>query len=406
MEPTIKVALLGFGTVGSGVYQMLTENKSKITQKKQVDFEICKILVGNRTKHLAAIEKGVPITTDFSEILNDPTIQIVVEVMGSAETAREYIIHSLEAGKHVVTANKDALALYGDELTRVAKENNKNLFFEASVAGGIPIIRALTDSFIADSIQEVSGIINGTTNFIISRMSEEGESYEQALALAQEKGFAEADPTGDVEGLDAARKLIILVKLAFGYRMKLDDFPVSGITQLKQHDFDAAKHYGFTLKLIGSAKQLEEGFTARVGMYLVPLAHPLAMVKNEYNGVFVKGEAIGETMFYGPGAGSLPTANSVVADILAISDRIKWQQTESFLPLVSNDYSWHQAGTLVTDALVRVGDQEAVASLVSQKLNGEVSKYGADYLYLSNITEQQLEELEANERVEAIYRKL
>ena len=224
MEPTIKIALLGFGTVGSGVYQMLTENKAKIAQKKQVDFEISKILVGNKTKHQAAIEKGVPITTDFTEILDDTTIQIVVEVMGSAETARKYIIQSLQAGKHVVTANKDALALYGEELTHVAKENNKNLFFEASVAGGVPIIRALTDSFIADNIQEISGIINGTTNFIISRMNDEQETYEQALALAQEKGFAEADPTGDVEGLDAARKLIILVKLAFGYRLKLDAF--------------------------------------------------------------------------------------------------------------------------------------------------------------------------------------
>lgn len=401
MEPTIKIALLGFGTVGSGVYQMLTENKAKIAQKKQVDFEISKILVGNKTKHQAAIEKGVPITTDFTEILDDTTIQIVVEVMGSAETARKYIIQSLQAGKHVVTANKDALALYGEELTHVAKENNKNLFFEASVAGGVPIIRALTDSFIADNIQEISGIINGTTNFIISRMNDEQETYEQALALAQEKGFAEADPTGDVEGLDAARKLIILVKLAFGYRLKLDAFPVEGITKLQQKDFEAAKHYGFTLKLIGSAKQLQTGFEARVGMYLVPLDHPLAMVKNEYNGVFVKGEAIGETMLYGPGAGSLPTANSVVSDILAVSDRMKWQQTESFLPLVSNAHEWSPRETLITDALLRVTNQEFI-----RKMPFAVSKFEEQYLYLSNVTEQQLTELEENEAVEAIYRKL
>ena len=401
MEPTIKIALLGFGTVGSGVYQMLTGNKAKLAQKKQVSFEISKILVGNKTKHQAAIEKGAPIPTDFMEILNDTTIEIVVEVMGSAETAREYILQSLQAGKHVVTANKDALALYGEELTQVAKENGKNLFFEASVAGGIPIIRVLTESYIADNIQEVSGIINGTTNFIISRMNDEQETYEQALRLAQEKGFAEADPAGDVEGWDAARKLIILVKLAFGYRMKLEEFPVEGLTELQQSDFEAAKHYGFTLKLIGSAKQLKDGFVARVGMYLVPLTHPLAMVKNEYNGVFVKGEAIGETMLYGPGAGSLPTANSVVSDILAVSDRMKWHQTESFLPLVSNDFEWHQADALVTDALLRVRNQE-----VAEKMHLNVLTYKENYLYISNVTEQQLSELETNEDVEAIYRKL
>ncbi|MGP6138893.1 MULTISPECIES: homoserine dehydrogenase [unclassified Jeotgalibaca] len=405
MVPTIKIGLLGFGTVGSGVYHMLTENKTKIAQKKHVCFEVSKILVGNISKYQSEIEKGLPITTEFSEILADNSIEIVVEVMGSAETAREYIIQSLEAGKNVVTANKDALALYGDELTRIAKENGKDLLFEASVAGGIPIIRTLTDSYIADNIQEISGIINGTTNFIISRMNDEKESYQEALALAQERGFAEADPTGDVEGLDAARKLIILVKLAFGYRLAMSDFPIEGITHATLEDFAAAEALGYTLKLIGTAKRMNNDFQARVGMHLIPTSHPLAMVKNEYNGVFVKGEAIGETMLYGPGAGSLPTANSVVSDILTVSDHISGHQTGKFMPLISENHEWHKPETLFLDALLRVKNNESLlAALQSAHLS--FKPHGKHYLMLFGISESQLTDLQDLDEIEAIFRKL
>lgn len=405
MEPTIKIGLLGFGTVGKGVYHMLTENKTKIARKKQVNFEISKILVGNRTKYQAAIDKGLPITTDFSEILNDESIQIVVEVMGSAETAKKYMIQSLRAGKNVVTANKDALALYGEELLQVAKESGKDLLFEASVAGGIPIIRTLTEGYIADNIQEVSGIINGTTNFILSRMNDQNESYEQALALAQKEGFAEADPTGDVEGLDAARKLVILAKLAFGYQLNLGDFPVEGITHVIQEDFEAARHYGCKLRLIGTAEKSEQGFVARVGMHLVPFGHPLAIVKNENNGVFVRGEATGETMLYGPGAGSLPTANSVVADVVAIADNVLCNHTGLSFPVVSSRYEWQDPAKQHLDALLRVKNTAAVQTSL-QALALPVSAYEENYLYVEGILESQLNELDATEEIEAIFRKL
>lgn len=405
MTQTIKIGLLGFGTVGSGVYRILTENKKKIAEKKNVVFEVSKILVGNISKYQAAIENGLPITDDFSEILVDEQIDIIVEVMGSAETAREYMIKALESGKNVVTANKDALALYGDEIARVAKANGKDLLFEASVAGGIPIIRTLTQSYSADSIHEISGILNGTTNFILSQMVNNHKSYAEALMLAQEKGFAEADPTGDVEGLDAARKLIILVQLAFGYRLEMADFPISGITRVTLSDFSAAQHFGYTLKLIGRAKQTAGAFSARVGLHLVPVGHPLTMVNDEYNGVFIKGEATGETMLYGPGAGSLPTANSVVSDILEVCDHMNGDQTGTYLPLMSKDRKWHKAEEMVPSALLRCKDGHELESFLLANTVTFIP-YEKDYLLVENISETLLTTIELMDTIEAIYRKL
>jgi homoserine dehydrogenase len=319
-KPVIKVGLLGLGTVGSGVYQILSKNKNLITSRIHVEVEIKKILVRNINKK-RGIKKNL-LTKHFDDILHDPEIFIVVEVMGGVEPARKYIKESIKSGKHVVTANKELIAKHGPELFALAKNHHVNLFFEASVAGGIPIIRNLEKSLAANRIYEIFGIINGTTNYILSKMEQEGWSFEDALKKAQALGYAEADPTADVEGQDAAYKLAILAMLAFNAPIDLKQIKLQGITQITKSDFDFAKEFGFTIKLFGVAKEHPEGIELGVYPCLVPLRHPLANVSGANNAVYVKGDAVGETMFYGAGAGSLPTGSSVVGDILQLIPNI------------------------------------------------------------------------------------
>lgn len=319
-KPVIKIGLLGLGTVGTGVYQILSKNKNLITSRIHVQVEIKKILVRNINKK-RAIKKNL-LTKRFNEILHDPEIFIVVEVMGGVEPARKYIKEAIKMGKHVVTANKELIAKHGPELFELAKNHHVNLFFEASVAGGIPIIRNLEKSLAANRIYEIFGIINGTTNYILSKMEQEGWSFEDALKKAQSLGYAEADPTADVEGHDAAYKLAILAMLAFNAQIDLKQIKLQGITQITKSDFDFAKEFGFTIKLFGVAKEHAEGIELGVYPCLVPLRHPLANVSGANNAVYVKGDAVGETMFYGAGAGGLPTGSSIVGDILQLIPNI------------------------------------------------------------------------------------
>ena len=343
MNKQIQVGILGFGTVGSGVIRILKDHNAKIRQVTGEEISVKKVLVRDIEKNRGKISEGIQLTTNEDEVLADPEIDVILEVMGSIDSAKMYITKALKAGKHVVTANKDLIALHGNELVALAKENQCDLYYEASVAGGIPILRTIVDSLASDNIQQVMGIVNGTTNFMLTKMTNEHQSYEEALKEAQELGFAESDPTNDVDGIDAARKMVILTRLAFGMNVELDQIETKGIRNLKSVDIETARKLGYRIKLIGTAEENNGGVSVSVGPILVPEAHPLASVQNENNAVFVVGAAVGETMFYGPGAGELPTATSVVSDLITVAKNIR-------LGTTGNVFSSYQHETkLMTD---------------------------------------------------------
>ncbi len=267
-------------------------------------------------ERLSSLDPSV-FCTDIHELLNDPSLDIIVEVMGGIDGAKNAIESALKAGKQVVTANKDVMAEYGHELLKLADEQKCDLFYEASVAGGIPIIRTLEDGLASDRISSLMGIVNGTTNFILTKMKKENMTYADALAEATELGYAEADPSADVDGLDAARKMVILSSLAFSTEVHLEDVLVRGMKEIQDGDLAMAAAFGYTMKMIGSSKKDEDGIEVTVEPVFLANSHPLASVNNEFNAVYIHGDAVGETMLYGPGAGSLPTATSVVSDIIA-----------------------------------------------------------------------------------------
>lgn len=324
---TIKIGLIGLGTVGGSVLQMLTENQDKVQNITGQRLSVKTIVVRDTEKHQAAVPEGVTLTSDLDAIINDPEIKIVVEVMGGVHPAKEIITQLLNAKKHVVTANKDLIASAGEELANIARENHCDLMYEASVAGGIPILRTIVNSFAADQILEVKGIVNGTTNYILTQMQRKNWSYDQARKKAQELGFAESDPTNDVAGVDAAYKMVILSQFSYGTHLKLDDMSVEGIQTISLKDVEQADAFGYTIKLLGISRRINGGVFAEVGPVLVPTDHPLATINNENNAVMVTGQAVGETLFYGPGAGGLPTANSVLSDIVSVTKNIVLETT-------------------------------------------------------------------------------
>lgn len=321
MGKTIKIGLLGSGTVGTGVVQVLKQNTDEISQKAGTLIEIKKILVRSLTKKRPALA-GIELTDDINDILRDEDIDIVVELMGGLHPAREYMLRAMKAGKHVVTANKDVVAQFGKDMFDAAKDNRVEFLFEASVGGGIPIITPLKESLTANRITEVMGIVNGTTNYMLTQMTNYGRDYESALQEAQEMGYAEANPAADVEGFDAARKAAILASLAFNTRVTLDDVSVEGITHITPQDIDYARELGYVIKLLAIAKDSDKGVDVRVHPAFLKKNHPLAAVNDVFNAIFIKGNAIGDAMFYGRGAGALPTASAVVADIIAIAREI------------------------------------------------------------------------------------
>lgn len=319
---SITVGLLGLGTVGSGVYEWIVENQQLLLEKTGCRVSVKKILVRNREKK-RALENGRvlddgAITTDASALLDDPDIDIIIEAMGGIETARRYLMTAFARKKHVVTANKDLIASYGKELLQTARENGCDFYFEASVAGGIPVIRALTDGLASEKVTKMIGIVNGTSNYILSKMARSGGSFQEILQEAQKQGFAEPDPSSDVNGLDAARKMAILSMLAFSADVSVDDVYVEGIEKMTVKDFEYAKRFGYAIKLLGLAQINGNHLEAAVQPTLIPVKHPLAAVEDEYNAVFIFGEATGETMFYGPGAGRKPTASAMISDLLAV----------------------------------------------------------------------------------------
>ena len=323
MEKPILVGLLGLGTVGSGVVKIIENHQERLMHQVGCPVQIKKILVRDIYKKRDVQVDPAMLTTNATDVIDDPEIDVIIEVMGGIEETRQYLLRALRQGKHVVTANKDLMALYGSELLTVAAEHHCDLFYEASVAGGIPILRSLVDGLASDHITKLMGIVNGTTNYILTKMCKYGASYEDVLAEAQALGYAEADPTADVEGLDAARKMAILARLGFSMNIDLEDVQVKGITSITEEDLNYAKRLGYTMKLIGIAHRNGNKVEVSVQPTLLPDSHPLASVNDEYNAVYVYGEAVGETMFYGPGAGSLPTATAVVSDLVAVMKNMR-----------------------------------------------------------------------------------
>lgn len=308
----IQIAIMGLGTVGTGVAKVVAENARQIERKLGEPLQVKTILV----RHFKDGPYRQLMTDDFTRIEEDDAIRVVVETIGGGEAAYEYTKRALNAGKHVVTANKQLVAEKGCELLALAKKRGVNYLFEASVGGGIPVLHPLTQCMAANRIDEVYGILNGTTNYILTRMVRAGATFADALREAQEKGYAEADPTADVEGIDAGRKICILADLAFGRQVDPAAVPMEGISRLSLDDVRIAQRAGYRIKLLGRALRLGSGRTAYVAPHLVPEDHPLANVEDVFNAVVVKGNATGEVMFYGRGAGEMPTASACVADVM------------------------------------------------------------------------------------------
>lgn len=321
---TINIALLGFGTVASGIPFLLKENGEKITAQAGTDIQISKVLVRDDAEKQALLAQGhqYEFVTDITAILNDDTIDIVIELMGRIEPAKTFITQALQAKKHVVTANKDLLAVHGADLLKVATDNGMVLYYEAAVAGGIPILRTLANSYTADKITKILGVVNGTSNFMMTKMVDEGWTYDEALAEASRLGYAESDPTNDVDGIDAAYKMVILSQFAFGMTIKFEDVRHEGIRNITPEDVKLAQKLGFVIKLVGEIVERPSGIYAEVVPTFLPKNHQLATVNGVMNAVFVESIGINEAMFYGPGAGQKPTATSVVADVIELAKGI------------------------------------------------------------------------------------
>ena len=310
----IKIAVMGHGVVGSGTVEVFYKNRENICKKCGTDVDIKYIL---DLRDFPSLPYSDKFTKSFDDIINDDEVKVVVEVMGGLNPAYDYVKRCLSNGKSVVTSNKELVAAHGAKLLKIAKENNINFLFEASVGGGIPIIRPLSQCLAANSIDEICGILNGTTNFILNKMINEGMSFEDALKLAQQLGYAERNPSADVDGFDTCRKICILASLAFGYHVYPDGIYTEGITNIKLEDVVYAKKLGYAVKLIGYSKRISDDkiFCATYPA-LIPFSNSLSTVDDVFNAIMVKGDATGDVMFYGKGAGKFPTASAVVADII------------------------------------------------------------------------------------------
>lgn len=320
---SVGIAILGFGTVGGGTYNILAERKEKIKEEYGVDITVKAIYVRNPKK---AIANGAPqelVTSNFNDIITNSAIDIVAECIGGIEPAKTFLIESLKAGKNIVTANKELFAKHWGELEKYAQETKAGMYFEATCGGGIPVIRTLTQAMQANTLLQIKGIINGTTNYILSKMSDEGASYADVLADAQALGFAEADPTADVEGFDASYKLSILSSLAFNRFLPVELIYREGISNVQAEDIAIGKQLGYTIKLLAIAKLIDGKIEARVHPVFLKNSHPLASVSGSFNGIFLVGDNVGDIMLYGRGAGALPTGSAVVSDIVFCARQIE-----------------------------------------------------------------------------------
>ncbi|MBQ6622933.1 MAG: homoserine dehydrogenase [Mogibacterium sp.] len=374
MKKSIKVGMLGIGNIAKGTYRALEMNHDKIAETTGLEIEITKILNRDPSR-----DRGIDIprekyTTDVQEILTDPEISIVVELIGGIEPATTYMAEALRNGKSVVTANKAAIAANGRLLADLAQENHVLLRFEAAVAGGIPILTSLTTALLSNHFTEVHGILNGTTNYILTQMDEYGKDYEEVLRDAQVKGFAEADPTADVEGYDAANKLSILISLIFGTEAAPEAIPTQGITGVGKEDIAFAQESGHRIKLLASARESDGKVYGNVEPALVPLTHPLASVSNEFNAVFVNGNAVDDLMFYGRGAGPLPTGSAVLGDVIGVARKLEKDSAYDIVPQLRYDSGLVFAGEGANRYYVRmvVADKPGVLG----KITTIIGQYG------------------------------
>ena len=321
----MKIAVMGYGTIGSGVVEVLRINQEKITKRAGEPVEVKYIL---DLRDFPGDPMEDKIVHDYQTIVNDPEVGVVVETMGGVEPAYTFVKAMLEAGKQVATSNKNLVAAKGAELIRVAREHGVNFQFEASVGGGIPIIRPLNKCLTADEVEEITGILNGTTNYMLTKMADEGAEFDEVLKDAQAKGYAEKDPTADIEGHDPCRKIAILTSLVAGKQVDFEDIHCEGITKISATDIKYAKAMGRSIKLLASSRQIGDSFSCMVAPYMLDQSHPLCGVNGVFNGIFVHGNVLGDAMFYGSGAGKLPTASAVVADVV---DMVKHQHTNIYI---------------------------------------------------------------------------
>jgi homoserine dehydrogenase len=388
----IKIGLMGVGTVGTGVIKVLLKNKENISHRVGAELVIKRIL----DKDISRVSKKIQelgleeslLTSDVNDLVLDPEIDIIIEVIGGIHPAQEFIIKALENGKSVVTANKDLIASHGKELFEAASIHQADLFFEASVAGGIPIIQPLKESLSGNQFKHIMGIVNGTTNFILTKMTQEKKDFQEVLALAQKLGYAEADPTADVGGLDAARKVAILASIAFNTRVTDADVYVEGIENISALDIAYAQELGYTIKLLGIAKSENDQIEVRVHPAMIPSTHPLSTVNDVFNAVFVEGDAVGKTMFYGRGAGELPTASAIVGDVISAARNILFSsrgrllctcfehkkikpigdvKTKFYLRMAVKD----QPGVLASIAAVLGNQNVSIASVIQKRISDE-----------------------------------
>lgn len=370
----INIAVLGYGTVGSGVVEVINKNHASINKRAGQEVNI-KYVLDLRDFPGDPVEKVL--VHDYSVIVNDPEVKIIVEVMGGIKPAYDFTRQALEAGKSVCTSNKELVAAHGAELLAIAKANKVNFLFEASVGGGIPIIRPLNQSLTADEITEITGILNGTTNYILSKMTDEGKSFEEVLKRAQEKGYAERNPEADVEGYDACRKIAILTSLALGKQVDYQDIYTEGITKITKTDIEYAKALHASIKLLGTSKWEDDGkIYSMVAPFMIDSDHPLGHVNGVFNGIFVNGNMLGDTMFYGKGAGKLPTASAVVADVV---DAVKHQGTNIMTIWEQDKVELGDRTNFVCRFFVRVADTTSQETI--EKVFGEV-----EYVTLADVS--------------------
>lgn len=334
MNTPLRVALLGLGTVGGGTFTVLQENAKEIERRVGFPIEIKVVADLDTDKARQIAGEGIEVSNNAFDVVARPDIDVVVELIGGYTIAKQLVLAAIESGKHVVTANKALLAVHGDEIFSAAEKANVMVAFEAAVAGGIPVIKAVKEGLAANQIEYVAGIINGTCNFILSEMREKGLPFQEVLTQAQTLGYAEADPTFDIEGVDAAHKITLLSALAFGVPVQFDKAYIEGITQLTREDINFAEELGYRVKLLGITRRAEEGVELRVHPTLIPNKRLIANVEGVMNAVLVKANAVGPTLYYGAGAGSLPTASAVVADIIEIA-RANQAPLESRVPVLA-----------------------------------------------------------------------
>ena len=321
----MKIAVMGYGTIGSGVVDVLRINKDKIAERSGEEIEVKYVL---DLREFPGDPMEDKIIHDYQTIVDDPEIGVVVETMGGVEPAFTFVKAMLEADKHVATSNKNLVAAKGAELIKIAREHNVNFLFEASVGGGIPIIRPLNKCLTADEIEEITGILNGTTNYMLTKMADEGAEFDDVLKDAQDKGYAEKDPTADIEGHDPCRKIAILTSLVAGQQVDFEDIHCEGITKISATDIKYAKAMNRSIKLLATSRKVDKSFTCMVAPYMLDSTHPLCGVNDVFNGIFIHGNVLGDAMFYGSGAGKLPTASAVVADVV---DMVKHKNTNIYI---------------------------------------------------------------------------